>query len=217
MRTARGIALAAAVATIAGCHVGGLPLGDDEARALLAGILDMANEAPLGTHDYACPLGGVATTTVTVATGQRGATAYTIGEWEIRLPWNPWCRGLAEGYPGLAVGADPGGGPEKEDVWFRYETAVLESGARRLRAVAVGGARGGWHDWETGESGDPCGFYHVPSGEEWGIGSLVFEGEKEAGDDRPFTGPLVGEYCEADVEIPLSDFPSTDRLLSPVQ
>ena len=140
MRTA-GIALAAAVAMAADCWSGS-SLGDDEARALLAGILDMANEAPVGTHAYACPLGGEATTTVTVATEQRGDTAYTIGEWEIRLPWNPVCRGLAEGYPGLILEASPGGAfhdPEEEDVWFKYEAAVLESGARRLRAVVSGG------------------------------------------------------------------------------
>ena len=213
MRTA-GIALAAAVAMAADCWSGS-SLGDDEARAVLAGILDMANEAPLGTHAYACPLGGEAETTVTVATEQRGDTAYTIGEWKIKLPWNPVCRGLAEGYPGLILEARSGD-PEEEDVWFKYETAVHESGARRLRAEVEG--EGDWHDLETGERGGafapPCLFLHIPPGEEWEKGGMVFESEKEAGDDGPFTGSLVGTFCQTDVEIPLSDFPSTDRLLS---
>ena len=41
---------------------------------------------------------------------------------------------------------------------------------------------------------------------------MVFESEKEAGDDGPFSGSLAGTFCQTDVEIPLSDFPSTDRL-----
>ena len=212
-------ALAAAVATIAACHTGGSPLGEDKARALLAGILDMANDAPLGTHSYACPFGGEAETTVEVTTGQRGDTAYTTGRWELEFPWSSSCR-LAEGYPSLELVADIGGAfndPEEEDIFFMYETAVLESGARRLRALVEG--EGDWHDWETGESGGPqfpCVFYHIPPGKtwEWTKGGMVFESEKEAGDDSPFTGSLVGTFCFTDMEIPLSDFPSTDRLLS---
>ena len=211
VKTAGSIALAAAVATIAACHTGGPPLGDDEARALLAGILDMANEAPLGTHAYACPFGGEAETTVTVATEQRGDTAYTLGRWDLEFPGSSPCR-LAEGYPGLELGGN--GTDYLEGILFRYETAVLESGARRLRALVDGG--GDWHDLETGEnsfSAYPCLFTSIPPGEEWAKGGMVFEDEKEAGDDGPFTGSLVGTFCQTDVEIPLSGFPSTDRLL----
>ena len=213
MKTAGSIALAAAVATIAACHTGGSALGDDEARALLAGILDMANEAPLGTHAYACPFGGEAETTVTVATEQRGDTAYTTGLWELDLGVSP-CF-LAEGYPDLVLGSEGPAYLEGVNILFWYETAVLESGARRLEAWVEGG--GDWEDMETGEnsfSAYGCTFYHDPPGGDWRRGGMGVEVEKEAGDDGPFTGSLVGTFCHTDVEIPLSDFPSTDRLLS---
>ena len=34
--------------------------------------------------------------------------------------------------------------------------------------------------------------------------------EKDAGDPEPFTGSLDGSFCGYSVEIPLSDFPSTE-------
>ncbi|MCE2399247.1 MAG: hypothetical protein J4F34_09525, partial [Gemmatimonadetes bacterium] len=86
MKTARNIALAAAaagVAMMAACDCPPFsicddlpplppPLGEDEARAVLFGLIEMANEAKHGTHTYTCPFGGEATNTVTVTSEQLG-------------------------------------------------------------------------------------------------------------------------------------------------
>ena len=142
MRTVITVFLAAAVATNPACHTpggaDGSALSQDEARAVLVGLLDMANEAQLGTHTVACPFGDEAVVTVAVTSEQRGDTAYTFGRWELLFDWDSLC-GLAEGYPDLGIHdvIDLDGNPENPIV-FTYEVAVLESGARRLEAEAKG-------------------------------------------------------------------------------
>jgi len=198
MKTARNIALAAAVtglAMTAACDCPPFsicddfpplapPLGEDEARAVLSGLIEMANEAKYGTHTYACPFGGEATNTVTVTSEPLGDSGlYRFGKWELE----PSGCGLAVGYPDLAID----GGVE-----FTSRATVFDSGRRRLKAWVEG--RFGWSTPdEIGDLG--C------SSE--GLSQTFW---KEAGDDGPFTGSLVGYFCEASVEIPLSSFPSAE-------
>ena len=197
MKTARGVALAAAVAgvammaacddcppsTICDDWPPHLSLGEDEVRAVLSGLVEMANEAKHGTHTDACPFGGEATNTVTVISGQLGDSGlYRYGTWELR----PSGCGLAVGYPDLAI---DGG------VVFALQDHRFDSGRRR-REVRVGGG----FSWSTLDETDGfCGTEGL---------SRVFA--KEPGDDGPFTESLVGYFCGASVEIPLESFPGAE-------
>ena len=199
MRTARVIALAAAiagVAVMAACKCPPFsicdyppplppPLGEDETRAVLSGLIEMANDAKHGTHAYTCPFGGEATNTVTVTSQPLGDSGlYRFGKWELE----PSGCGLAVGYPDLAI---DGG------VKFASEATVFDSGRRRFKAWVEGG-----FDWTTPDADtDPFGC------ESEGL-SKTFS--KDPGDDGPFTGSLVGYLCGASVEIPLSSFPPAE-------
>ena len=186
MKTARNIALAAAVAGVAmmaACDHFPL-LGEDEARAVLSGLIEMANEAKHGTHTYACPFGGEAANTVTVTSEQLGDSGlYRFGKWELE----PSGCGLAVGYPDLAIDGR---------VEFTSRATVFDSGRRRLKAWVGGGV-----DWSTP---DEIGAFGCISE---GLSKTFW---KEAGDDGPFIGSLVGYFCGASVEIPLSSFPSPE-------
>ena len=173
MRTARHIALAAALAvpvfglvacpdacTDWDCLLGEHEcIGEDEARAVLSGLIEMANEAKRGTHTYTCPFGGEATNTVTVTSQQLGDSGlYSFGKWEL----NASECGLAVGYPDLAT--DVGGE-------FRVHSHRFDSGRRRFKA---------WVEW--GVSGStPDGYFGCGSE---GLSKAFW---KESGDDGPFT------------------------------
>ena len=199
MKTARGIALAAAVAGAAMMAACDCPpftecdywppevaLGEDEARAVLSGLIEMANEATHGTHTYACPFGGEATNTVTVTSGQLGDSGlYRYGTWELR----PSGCGLAVGYPDLAIDGR---------VAFAARAVIFDSGRRRLKAWVEGG-----FGWSTPHE-DEVEFLGCSSE---GLTKTFW---KEAGDDDPFNESLVGYFCEASVEIPLESFPGAE-------
>ena len=162
------------------------PLGEEEARAVLSGLIEMANEAEQGTHTYACPFGGEATTTVTVTSTQLGDSGlYRYAKWEL----GPSGCGLAVGYPDLAIDGGVG---------FTSRTTVFDSGRRRFKAWLGGG-----FSWSTpGEIDGSDGFC--------GTGGLSKTFAKEPGDDGPLTGSLDGHFCGTPVEIPVESFPSAE-------
>ena len=205
MKTARNSALAAAVAGVAmmaacdcwpygSCDDFPLPrideLGEDEARAVLSGLIEMANEAKHGTHAYTCPFGGEAANTVTVTSEQLGDSGlYRFGKWELEPSE---CR-LAVGYPDLAID----GGME-----FTSRATVFDSGRRIFKAWVEGGFSA-----STPDEREPYGRIDYFGCESEGL-SKTFS--KEPGDDGSFTGSLVGYLCGASVEVPLSSFPSAE-------
>ena len=195
MKTARSVA-SAILLTVSLCDGGvccdicdwppEVALGEDEARAVLSGLTEMANEAEQGTHAYACPFGGEATTTVTVTSEHLGDSGlYRYGKREIEPSG---CR-LAVGYPDLAIDGV---------VEFASRTTTFDSGRRRLKAWVEGG-----FSWSTpGEIDGSDGFCST--------GGLSKMFAKEPGDDSPFTESLDGSFCGASVEIPLEGFPSVE-------
>lgn len=137
----RNIALAAVVTAIAACpdmctdfSFGDgeeTTLGEDEARTVLSGLIEMANEAEQGTT-YACPSGGQATTTVTVTSEQVGDSGlYRFEKRELGLSG---CSGLAVGYPDLPIDGD---------VEFASRTTIFDSGRGRFKTWVIGRRRAG--------------------------------------------------------------------------
>lgn len=166
------------------CDEWGPLLGEDEARAVLSGLIEMANEAEHGTHTYTCPFGGEATNTVAVTSRQFGDSGlYRYAKWELE----PSGCGLAVGYPDLAID----GGVE-----FALQDHRFDSGRRRFKAWVEGG-----FSWSALDEVDYFGC---------GTEGLSKTFQKEAGDDGPFTGSLVGYFCGTSVEIPLESFPGAE-------
>ena len=125
MKAARNIALAAVLAApvlgSVACPDFYLDLREDEAQAVLSGLVEMANEAKRGTHTYACPFGGEATNTVTVTSEELGDSGlYRYGTWDLSLSG---CR-LAVGYPDRAIDGF---------MSFASRTLVFDSGRQSFK------------------------------------------------------------------------------------
>ena len=194
MKTPRSVSLAILLTTVGWCDpcpgkCDGEPcpdewewLGEDEAHAVLSGLIEMANEAERGTRTHACPFGGEATATVAITSVQLGDSGlYRYGKWGIETFGACW---LANGYPDLAIDGS---------VEFASETWVFDSGRRRFKA------------WVAGEVS-----WSTPDEAGWCVSALSMAAGRGPGNDEPFTSPLVGQFCDAPAEIPLSSFPSAE-------
>ncbi|MCE2399058.1 MAG: hypothetical protein J4F34_08555 [Gemmatimonadetes bacterium] len=193
MKTARHIALAAAVATMLACTEEPVtpPVGlwDEEAWRVLSGLIEMANEAEAGTGTYPCALGGEASVTVAINEEQLGDTARTFrGRWAFDMLG---CRLVT--YPRLASSGD---------VTFTSEWTVFESWWRVKAALEA--------DFYAEYSHSPR-YVETCDGRFPGAGrnangtdlSVVAEGS----DEDDFPDSFDGIFCGVAVEIPLSDFP----------